>query len=320
MAGRASLGDKFDRRHMQCGTGAKLIFTIGLLIIFRGTGMAEEHRNQCQRTSKNPCPPRGRITLVLGIEEMPDHRTNHNNQRQNHPGIGCRKNGWIMPADHHEYHRQCQIVVMQGPLLAPRTVTRIRFITGDQCCHHLLLAGDDHHGHIRHHDGPNGNADLHEGTTRRKHLGKGPRQRDNEHKPSQCQYIVVPAQRAATQRIIDHPTANNTGNADGNGLPRLKIEYFGIDHIKSRLRVIDDGKQCKARQEGGISFPFEPCQFVRHARWRHQIFHHIVEPAPMHLPDLTMRLFGQCLAGLQAQIQRDEVEGRANPGNSSNDM
>ena len=50
---------------------------------------------------------------MFGIEEMPDQRANHQHQRKDDPGIGRGENGRVMAANHHKYHRQGQIIIMQ---------------------------------------------------------------------------------------------------------------------------------------------------------------------------------------------------------------
>ena len=246
MANGASFRDQLNRSDMQFGAGSKLIFGIGVRIMFRRTRMAQQHGHHCECASGNPDPPGGGITLVFCIEEMPDQRADDKHQRKDDPGVGCCKDSWIMPTDHDENHRQGQIVIMQGSLLAAGPMARVGRVTGNQRIHHLALAGDDDHGNIRHHDRANGNTDLHEGTACRKDLRIAPRQQDDEHKSRECQRHIIAAQRAAAHQIIGNPTAENAGKAERNRLPWLQIQNLCVDHIKTGLRVIDNRQQRKA--------------------------------------------------------------------------
>ena len=225
-----------------------------------------------------------------------------------------------MAADHHKDHGKRQVVVVKGALLCPRAVLRVRLFTGDQLGNDLFLAGNDHHGDIRHHDGADGHADLHKGAARRENLGIAPGEGDDEGEPGDDEAARVPPQRAAAQRVIGDPAAGDAADAEGDRLPGLEVENLGIDHIEAGTGVIDDRQQCETRQPGGIGLPFEPGQLVRHAGRRDQVFHHVVEAAAMHLPGLAMRAVGQLLAGLQAEVERDEVERGPDPGDAGDNM
>src|SRR3546814_10888675 len=53
---------------------------------------------------------------------------------------------------------------------------------------------------------------------------------------------------------------------------------------------------------------------------RHQVLHHVVEAAAVHLPGLAAGAFGQAGALFQAEVEGDEVEGAADPGDAGNDV
>src|SRR3546814_8453425 len=57
---------------------------------------------------------------------------------------------------------------------------------------------------------------------------------------------------------------------------------------------------------------------VRQARRRHQVLHHVVEAAAVHLPGLAAGAFGQAGALFQAEVEGDEVEGAADPCDAGN--
>ena len=185
MADGTAFGDKLDRRKMQFGTLAIALFGIGAFIIFRRTGLRQQDRRHQKRHLDSPGPPWRRVTLVLGVEEMPDHRPHHQHQRQDHPRIVGRENGRVMATDHHKDHRQGQIIIMQGALFATPPENRVGRVTGNQRRNDFLLPGDDHHGDIRHHDSADADPDLHKGAARREYLGIEQGQRDNEDETGQ---------------------------------------------------------------------------------------------------------------------------------------
>ena len=282
--------------------------------------MAEHNRAGNQHGGSNPGPPRCRLPFMLGVEEMPDQTSDHQHQGQDHPSIFRREYRRVMAANHHKYHGKRQVIIVKRALLCPRAVLRDRLFTGNQLGDHLLLAGNDHHRDIRHHDGADGHAYLHKGAARRENLGIAPGEEDDEGKPGDNEAARVPPQRAAAQRVIGDPAASDATDAEGDRLPGLEVENLVVDHIKAGTGVIDDRQQREPRQPGGIGLPFEPCQFVWHARRRDQIFHHVVETTAMHLPGLAMGVVGQLLSRLQAKVERDEVERGSNPGNAGNNM
>src|SRR3546814_6456422 len=51
-----------------------------------------------------------------------------------------------------------------------------------------------------------------------------------------------------------------------------------------------------------------------------QVLHHVVEAAAVHLPGLAAGAFGQAGALFQAEVEGDEVEGAADPGDAGNDV
>src|SRR3546814_3903205 len=73
-------------------------------------------------------------------------------------------------------------------------------------------------------------------------------------------------------------------------------------------------------EPGGVGLPLEPGERVRQARRRHQVLHHVVEAAAVHLPGLAAGAFGQAGALFQAEVEGDEVEGAADPGDAGNDV
>ena len=311
VADGAAFGDKLNRSQMKLGAGAELIIFIGGLIHLseRCAGMAEDHCHDGEPAGRKPDPPGRRITLVFGVEEMPDKRTNHQHQRQNHPRIISRKNRRIMAANHHENHRQGEVIIVQRALLATHAITRVRRSASPQGGNDLFLPGDDHHQHIGNHDRADGHTHLDKGTARRENLCIAPGKRHQKDKTGGSKRGVTAAKGAAAHAIIEPPANGNADKADGDRLPRLYIENLKINHIEAGRGEINHRQQSEAGNPRGISLPFEPCQLFRHFGGSNQIFDQIVKAPAMHLPGLTMCLIGKFTPRFQAEIQRDEVKG-----------
>ena len=67
------------------------------------------------------------------------------------------------------------------------------------------------------------------------------------------------------------------------------------------MRAKPDSQVC-------VGFPLEPGQLIGHACGRDQIFHHVIEAAAVHLPGVTLHAIGQAGAGLETEIEVDEIE------------
>ena len=95
---------------------------------------------------------------------------------------------------------------------------------------------------------------------------------------------------------------------------------MAIDEVEVRVRVIEHAQEREARDPGPIGFPFEPMQLFGHLRpGRHCISAN--GRSPRHAPAKPRRsrpAAGRRLA--QAEIERDEVEGFADPGDGRDHM
>ena len=89
-----------------------------------------------------------------------------------------------------------------------------------------------------------------------------------------------------------------------------------VDQEQVRAGIVDDAQHREARQPGGVGLPFEPGEVLGHLGRRHQIFLDVVEAAAMHLPFLAEGAGGQAGPLAQAEIERDEIEGRTDPGDA----
>ena len=98
------------------------------------------------------------------------------------------------------------------------------------------------------------------------------------------------------------------------------VEHVAVDQEEVGAGIVDDAQQREAGQPGGVGFPFEPGQMLRHLGRRHQVFLDVVEAAAMHLPFLAERAGGQARPLPQPEIERDEIEGRADPGDAGDDV
>ena len=120
-------------------------------------------------------------------------------------------------------------------------------------------------------------------------------------------------------RRASQPTARlteaMTAACDGG-----EIEHRLVDQEQVGAEIVDQHQQREARQPGRVGFPFEPGQLVRHLRRRHQVFHHVVEAAAMDLPCLALDAGGQPGPRPQAEVEMDEIERAADPGDAGDDM
>ncbi len=100
----------------------------------------------------------------------------------------------------------------------------------------------------------------------------------------------------------------------------VSVEHGFVDQVELGAEIVDDHQQREAGEPRGIGFPLEPGQLVRHAGRSDQILHHVIEAAAVHLPRVALDALGQAGAGLEAEIEMDEVERAADPGDAGNDV
>ena len=123
----------------------------------------------------------------------------------------------------------------------------------------------------------------------------------------------VAANGRAAQPVIDRPARNDGGERDDDGLPRRQIGNGRIDEVGAGIEVVDDGQQEEARDPGEIGLPLEPCEVLGKRGGCREIFLHVVEAAAMNLPCLAAHALRKALSRLQREVQRHEIEGRADP-------
>ena len=126
---------------------------------------------------------------------------------------------------------------------------------------------------------------------------------------------LLPDGRTA-QAIIDRPAGNDGEERDGDGLPRRELRDRRVDEIGVGVEIVDDGQQEEARDPGEIGLPLEPGEVLGERGGSREIFLHVVEAAAVDFPCLAAHAFGQALTRLQREVERHEIEGRADPGDA----
>ena len=124
----------------------------------------EYHEHDAKQRSQRPLPQQGRTTGagVPGVEKMPDHTANQQNECDHQPppgGLACKQKG-VMGTDHQQQHRQGQVIVVQRPLFGLLPESGSRLLACFEVCNDLFLVGDNDEEHVGRHDGANDRAHV----------------------------------------------------------------------------------------------------------------------------------------------------------------
>ncbi len=128
------------------------------------------------------------------------------------------------------------------------------------------------------------------------------------------------AQRRPAQSFVEQPGEQQGAEGEGGRARGGEVEHRLVDEIELGSEIVDEDQQCEAGEPGGIGLPFEPGQLVRHPRGRHQVLHHVIETAAVHLPGIALDPLRQSRPALEAEIEVDEVERAADPADAGNDV
>ncbi|MPL84620.1 hypothetical protein SDC9_30585 [bioreactor metagenome] len=286
-----------------------------------GAGEAREpDADQKQHHGHPPGPPRRALVRVMGVEEVPDRHPHQEHQRGDQPVVLAREGQRVMVRQHQEHHRQRQVVVVRRALLGDLAVFRVRRAAGLQIGHHDALVRHDDQEHVRGHDRRGEGAKVQQRRAAREHLRIAPGHRHQDDVKQHHQRGAVLAEPRLAQQVIEDPADRQRPRRDRDRAPGRQVHHPRVDQVELRLRPVEQHQHGKARHPGHVAFPFEPGQLVGHPLGRHHVFLDVVEATAMHLPGGPGHPLRRARFGPQAKVQRDEVEGRPDPGDGGDDM
>ena len=225
-----------------------------------------------------------------------------------------------MVRQHQENHRQRQVIVVRRPLLGDLAILRVGHAAGLEVGHHHPLIGHDDHEHIRTHDRGGERPQMQQRRPARKHRGIEIRHPHQHRKQRHHQHRLVRLHEHLAQPVIDHPTERQRSQRNRHRLPHRKVRHRRVDQEHLGPEVIHQHQHREAAQPGGVTLPFEPGQMLGQHRRGHEVLVDVIEPAAVHLPLLAMRQGRQAGRLAQAEVQRDKVETRSDPGNRGDHM
>jgi hypothetical protein len=154
----------------------------------------------------------------------------------------------------------------------------------------------------------------------RKHLRVKERHRHQHREQRHHHRRLVGIDEHLADGVVGDPAKGERSHRNQDRPPDRHIQHIGVHQIELGPQVIDHRQQGKAAQPGGIAFPFEPGQVVRHRGRRHQELADVIEPPAMNLPFLAMRPHWQVGRLAQPKVQRDEIEAGPDPGDGGDDV
>ena len=162
-----------------------------------GSGSRQPSHGEHAGSSHAPRPPRAAFTLVPGIEEVADDRTDGEHDRHDEPVEARREHQRVMVGDHQEHDRQREIVIMDRALLGLLAPCRVGLLGSEQRRDRLLLVRDDDDEHVRHHDRADQRPDLGKGAAAAEDMREAIGERDEKDVSDQRERDLVTAERGA---------------------------------------------------------------------------------------------------------------------------
>ncbi len=209
---------------------------------------------------------------------------------------------------------------MRRAQLGDLAVLRIRRAARLQVRHHDLLVRDDHEEHVGRHDRRGECAQVQQRRPAAEHVGVAPGHHHQDHEQDHHQQCRPRRQPRLAEVVVEQPAHRQRQQREHDRPPDRNVEHRAVDQEQVGAGIIDDGEHGEARQPGRVALPLEPGQVLGHVLRRHQVLLDVVEPAAVDLPFLAIRPGRQVRHLLQAEIERDEVERRPDPGDGRDHM
>ena len=161
---------------------------------------------------------------------------------------------------------------------------------------------------------------MNERGTAREELVEAPAHRDDYQEESQHHRSGMVAEPGLAEKVVQKPAHSDRRGRDQDALPERQVRPGRVEQVQLSAEPVDDHEEYSARQPRRVALPLEPDQVLRHVLWRDEVFPDVVEAAPVHLPFFAMHACGQVGCFLQPEIERDEIERRANPCDRRDDV
>ena len=269
-----------------------------------GIGDAKGYADDRQR----PGDLRDGIADLMAYQKVPERHAAHDDKTGQNPSMRMVGHHREVVTHLHDQHRQRQIGVVQRTLLAGGAERRIRRLAADQSRRDLALGGNDHHEHIRRHNGADEHPDMDEGTAPRIDMGVTIGRDHDEDENQRGEKGWIADREGPAQRIIDDPTGREAQHRNCDRLPRRKRQDFGVDQEGAGVNVVLDDEQEEAGNPSQIGFPFEPDQILGKLFGCREIFSHMVETAAMDFPCFARDFRWQACVLLEREVECYEVK------------
>ena len=203
---------------------------------------------------------------------------------------------------------------MHATLLGTLTMAGVHRVACLEGRHNLALARDDPEEHVGAHGGCEHRTHQQESSLARENVASqvGSNTHQHQNHGTDGGVAIFLLTESAADEVIQQPEHHQEAQRRSNGSRRAHgIGVARSDQIDVGVPQIGNRQQRKAGQPGGVAFPVEPVQVVRHLGRRHVELDGMVETATVHSPKLAADalLFQVVVNGRrQAAVQEHEVE------------
>ncbi len=312
VARRAPLLD--DR--LDLGEGDRLCLR-GRVLRLEPHGERDDACGGCNRDPPHATPG------VPAVEEDADERGQHGDEDEDEPRLVRAEDEGEVPDEHREDHGQGEVVVVNRPVFGAEQGGRVRLPFLLHRDHELPVRGDDHEEDVRDHDRAEHRADLEVRSTGREQLPGAPGGERDEHDADDGERRLAPLTDGPAEDVVDDPGDCETADGQRDRLPRGEIRDGRVDEPELGVEVVEDDEQREPGEPGRVRLPLEPVQRLGHLARRKAVLLRVVEPAAVYPPELardSVLRVSRVLRRPQREIEPDEVERRADPGDARDDV
>ena len=221
--------------------------------------------------------------------------------------------------EHREDDRQRQVVVVHRALLRAQPGQRVRLAALLLRADELPVRRDDHEEDVRGHDRPEHRADLEVGRARGEELARGERGDDHERRDRDRDEPVLDQEAAGG--VVDEPGEREPGRRQRHRLPGAEVGDGRVDEPRVGVEPVEDDEQREAGEPGRVRLPLEPVQVLGQLAAARPCTSASGRSRRRGRPSTRRRRPPSAPAGgAQAEVEPDEVEGRADPGDPGDDV
>ena len=156
-----------------------------------------------------------------------------------------------------------------------------------------------------------------------KQLSGAPRRQGDERGADDRERSLAAFADDLAEDVVDDPAEREAADREDDRLPRVQVGDRRVHEPHVGVEVVEDDEQCESREPRRVGLPLEPVERLGHLGRREAVLLRVVEAAAVDAPELArdpgLRV-GLVLRRPEREVETNEVEGRADPGDARDDV